>query len=79
MHKKKMFGLKNFRGSCWVNACLQGIFRIPELQQRYSNSQANPENIIDVCLQQIWKSNVEDGLKYFFESEVLFLLEHRFH
>ncbi len=63
-----MFGLKNFRGSCWVNACLQGIFRIPELQQRYSNSQANPDNIIDVCLQNIWKSNGEDGLKDFFES-----------
>jgi uncharacterized UBP type Zn finger protein len=63
-----MFGLKNFRGSCWVNACIQGIFRIPELQERYSNSQANPENIIDVCLQKIWKSNGEDGLKDFFES-----------
>jgi uncharacterized UBP type Zn finger protein len=30
-----MFGLKNTRGSCWVNATLQALFRIPQVQKRY--------------------------------------------
>jgi len=63
-----MFGLRNFRGSCWVNACIQSIFRIPEVQQRYDADQADKENIIDICLQKIWKTKGEDGLKEFFES-----------
>jgi len=63
-----MFGLKNFSGSCWVNTCLQGIFRIPELQERYNNDTFDKENIIDECLSKIWKSKGEDGLKEFFEA-----------
>jgi len=62
-----MFGLKNHRGSCWVNACLQGVFRIPELQQRYTKLDADPKNTIDVCLQTIYNSNGENGIRDFFE------------
>jgi len=63
-----MFGLKNFSGSCWVNTCLQGIFRIPEVQERYNNDTFDKDNIIDECLSKIWKSKGEDGLKDFFEA-----------
>jgi len=63
-----MFGLHNFRGSCWVNTCLQAIFRIPEVQDRYTAETFNKGNIIDECLSKIWKSKGEDGLKQFFEA-----------
>jgi uncharacterized UBP type Zn finger protein len=63
-----MFPLHNFRGSCWVNACLQGLFRIPDVQQRYSGELADPENPIDMALQLIWRSDGKDGLKDFFNS-----------
>jgi ubiquitin C-terminal hydrolase len=63
-----MFGLKNFSGSCWVNTCLQGIFRIPDVQQRYNNGTFDKENIVDECLSKIWKSKGEDGLKDFFDA-----------
>jgi uncharacterized UBP type Zn finger protein len=62
-----VFGLQNIRGSCWINGCLQGIFRIPELQQRYSANQADKENPIDMTLQKIWNSKGQDGLQDFFE------------
>jgi len=65
----KMFGLKNYRGSCWVNACLQGIFRIPEVQQRYSLM--DPELMngpVDLALNKIWKSKGQIDLKEFFDS-----------
>jgi len=62
-----MFGLHNYRGSCWVNACLQGILRIPELQERYNSGKYDKSNLIDECLYKIWKSNGEQGLKEFFE------------
>jgi len=63
-----MFGLQNFRGSCWVNACLQCIFRIPEVQVRYNKKEYDKENLIDECLCRIWNSKGETGLKEFFES-----------
>jgi uncharacterized UBP type Zn finger protein len=63
-----MFGLKNFSGSCWVNTCLQGIFRIPEVQERYNNDTFDKDNVIDECLSKIWKSKGEDGLKDFFSA-----------
>ena len=63
-----MFGLQNFRGSCWVNACLQGIFRIEDVQTRYSNNKADPENEIDLALQKIWILEGKAGLKEFFNS-----------
>ena len=67
MRQMAVFGLKNYKGSCWVNACLQGIFRIPELQKRYSSDNADKSNPIDVCLEGIWGSKGEEGLKDFFE------------
>jgi uncharacterized UBP type Zn finger protein len=63
-----MFGLHNFRGSCWVNAGLQGIFRIPEVQSRYNSNKADPENPVDMALQKIWTSDGKEGLKEFFGS-----------
>lgn len=63
-----MFGLRNFRGSCWVNACLQAFFRIPEVQTRYNQQSLDYENEIDKCLHTIYSSKGEDGLKDFFDS-----------
>jgi ubiquitin C-terminal hydrolase len=63
-----MFGLQNFRGSCWVNACLQGIFRIPDVQTRYDNGIFETNNVLDECLCKIWKTGGKEGLKEFFQS-----------
>lgn len=63
-----MFGLQNFRGSCWVNACLQAFYRFPEVQNRYMNGTYDRSNKIDECLFRIFKSNGKDGLKDFFEE-----------
>jgi ubiquitin C-terminal hydrolase len=63
-----MFGLNNFRGSCWVNTCLQAIFRIPEVQERYNSETFDKKSIIDECLCKIWKSKGEEGLKDFFAA-----------
>jgi ubiquitin C-terminal hydrolase len=58
-----MFGLRNQRGSCWVNATLQSIFRIPELQERFNNDEADSNNAVEQCVQEIWGSKGEEGLK----------------
>jgi ubiquitin C-terminal hydrolase len=63
-----MFGLRNFRGSCWVNTCIQAVLRIPEVQERYTNKAHDDTNILDDALYKIWASKGEDGLKDFFES-----------
>lgn len=63
-----MFGLDNYRGSCWVNACIQSIFRIPEVQDRYNSGIFEKTNFIDECLCKIWKSKGNEGLKEFFEA-----------
>jgi ubiquitin C-terminal hydrolase len=63
-----MFGLRNNRGSCWVNATLQALFRIPELQQHYTNEEADEKNPVDVCIQEIWSSRGDEGLKSFYDS-----------
>jgi ubiquitin C-terminal hydrolase len=62
-----MFGLKNIRGSCWVNTCLQLLFRIPDIQQRYDSEEFKAENDLDDCLSKIWKSKGEMGLREFFD------------
>jgi ubiquitin C-terminal hydrolase len=64
--QESMFGLKNHKGSCWVNAGLQTVFRIPQIQERYESDSANPENPVDVHLQTIWKSKGQEGLLEFF-------------
>jgi uncharacterized UBP type Zn finger protein len=63
-----MFPLNNFRGSCWVNACLQSIYRIPDVQKRYSATEFTSENDIDKSLHKIWETQGKDGLKEFFET-----------
>jgi ubiquitin C-terminal hydrolase len=63
-----MFGLQNFRGSCWVNTAIQAILRIPEVQQRYANKNFEKINLIDECLHKIWTSEGEEGLREFFDS-----------
>ena len=63
-----MFGLRNFSGSCWVNACLQSLFRIPELQERYTEQKHDKENPVEVSLHKIWSTNGQEGLKEFFEA-----------
>lgn len=62
-----MFGLQNFRGSCWVNACLQAVYRFPEVQNRYNSGTYDHSNKIDECLFKIFKSNGKEGLKELFE------------
>ena len=57
-----MFGLRNNGGSCWVNACLQCVFRIPEVQDRYSNQKQDKENPVDSALSLIWTSKGASGL-----------------
>jgi len=61
------FGLRNQRGSCWVNATLQSIFRLPEIQDRYENDKADENNPVDLCLQEIWCSRGDEGLKALYE------------
>ena len=61
------FGLRNQRGSCWVNATLQALFRIPEVQDRYENDKADENNPVDLSLQEIWCSRGDEGLKALYE------------
>lgn len=62
----KSFGLRNQRGSCWVNAALQSIFRIPDLQEHFKNEKTDRNNPVEVCLDEIWSSEGEEGLKEFY-------------
>jgi len=62
-----MFGLPNFAGSCWVNACLQSIFRIPDVQQRYTERMHDPANPVDLALYNLWSSK-GGNLKEFFDA-----------
>jgi len=63
----KTFGLRNQRGSCWVNATLQAIFRIPEIQQRLEQEEHDPKNAVETCIQEIWSSSGDEGLKQFYQ------------
>ena len=58
-----MFGLQNVKGSCWVNAALQGIFASPAFQNRI----VDQSNTIDVCLDSVFRSKGANGLKDLFE------------
>jgi ubiquitin C-terminal hydrolase len=63
-----MFGLNNHRGSCWVNAALQGLFSCPVLVDRYSeHEEVDKENPVDVCLESIYRNQGTTGLREFFE------------
>jgi ubiquitin C-terminal hydrolase len=61
-----MFGLRNKNGSCWINAALQGIFRIPDLQSRFSDGDEDTDNPVESCLAELWGSRGEEGLKAFY-------------
>lgn len=52
-----MFGLTNIRGSCWVNATLQALFRIPEVQRRYDTLETDDTNPIDMSMSKIWTTH----------------------
>lgn len=62
-----MFGLKNTRGSCWVNATLQALFRIPQVQKRYDALEADSGNPTDLAMNKIW-STQGDGLPEFYSA-----------
>jgi len=62
-----MFGLRNQRGSCWINAALQGIFRIPDLQKRFKDGEEDDSNAVEVTLSEIYSSKGEEGLKDFYQ------------
>ena len=62
-----MFGLRNKNGSCWINAALQAVFRIPDLQTRFNEGQEDTRIPVEVCLSEIWGSKGDEGLKAFYE------------
>ena len=62
-----MFGLRNKNGSCWVNAALQAVFRIPDLQSRFNEGEEDSSNAVEVCLSEIWGSKGDEGLKSFYD------------
>jgi ubiquitin C-terminal hydrolase len=62
-----MFGLRNKNGSCWINAALQAVFRIPDLQRRVNENEEDGNNTVETCLAEIWASKGDEGLKAFYE------------
>uniref|UniRef100_A0A6C0HKF8 ubiquitinyl hydrolase 1 n=1 Tax=viral metagenome TaxID=1070528 RepID=A0A6C0HKF8_9ZZZZ len=62
-----MFGLPNQRGSCWVNAALQGLFSCPTLTDRYEEGTVDKANPYDVCLEAVYRNKGVHGLKEFYE------------
>jgi ubiquitin C-terminal hydrolase len=62
-----MFGLRNTNGSCWINATLQAIFRIPDLQKRFDDGDEDDKNPVETCLSEIWSSKGDEGLKAFYQ------------
>jgi len=64
-----MFGLRNYGGSCWLNACLQSVLRLPEIRERYSNlDPENTINAVDKSLLKICKTGGQEGLKELFDA-----------
>ena len=62
-----MFGLVNRNGSCWVNATLQALFRIPQLKDRYGNLNAE-DTPVDLTLQRVYTSEGKMGLEQFYDA-----------
>lgn len=63
------FGLRNVRGSCWVNATLQSIFRIPEFQAHYTGDKdVSQYNIVERRLEELWTTKGEEGLRDFYAA-----------
>lgn len=61
-----MFGLRNKNGSCWINAALQAVFRIPDLQRRFSENEEDSSNSLERTLAELWGSKGEEGLNDFY-------------
>ena len=61
------FGLRNKNGSCWINAGLQAILRIPDFQKRVNDTEEDIDNPVEVCLAEIWASRGDEGLKALYE------------
>jgi len=59
-----MFGLPNVRGSCWVNATLQGIFVCP----CFAKHEVDTANPVDVHLDQVYKSAGRQGLQQLMDT-----------
>lgn len=53
-------------GSCWVNAALQAVFRLPDVQARYDG--CTFENNLDKILWKIWRTKGSDGLQDLFKE-----------
>lgn len=63
------FGLRNNSGSCWINAALQAVFRIPDVQKRFDDEETDfNDNKIEYSLAEIWGSQGDEGLKSLYES-----------
>jgi ubiquitin C-terminal hydrolase len=62
-----MFGLRNKNGSCWINAALQAIFRIPDLQKRFSDGEEDSENPVETCLAEVYGSRGDEGLRALYD------------
>ena len=62
-----MFGIRNKSGSCWINAALQALFRIPELQKRFDEGDEDRDNPVEVCLAEVYGSRGDEGLIAFYE------------
>jgi ubiquitin C-terminal hydrolase len=58
-----MFGLPNNRGSCWVNAALQGLFSCPVLMDHYKEHAPDSANSVDVALHTVYNSKGTSGLR----------------
>jgi len=58
-----MFGLPNNRGSCWVNAALQGLFSCPVLMDHYKEHAPDSANPVDVALHTVYNSKGTSGLR----------------
>lgn len=63
----RTFGIRNQRGSCWINATIQAVLRIPEVQARFTNDEADSKIPVELCLQEIWASKGEEGLRDFYD------------
>jgi ubiquitin C-terminal hydrolase len=61
------FGLRNKNGSCWINAALQAVLRVPDLQHRFEEDEEDKSNPVEVCLAEIYASRGDEGLNAFYE------------
>lgn len=50
-----------------MNAALQSIYRIPDLQARFEKEESDSSNVVETCLNEIWASSGEEGLRSLYE------------